>query len=133
MEETIIAFNEIMVRATVALESAIKDYGPDAVDLALAVYKVEGIKGTAVASIAFLFAIGIIYLTVIFLKFCIKLFKGGDEEAAVLSALFGSCILALAVVICLGICVSKAYHIAAAFGYPEILIVYKALSAAGLM
>lgn len=137
MEETIMAFESIVSQAAIALQNAVESYGPDAVDLALKVYWIEGVKGTIAA---FLYAL----LIVASARIIVYLWgKRNEWEADAkkhkvegLPTLLVSCGSGLSILFCSGFVnaiLNRIYHMAAAFGYPELLIVSKALKAAGFL
>lgn len=137
MEETIMTFESIVSQAAMALQNAVESYGPDAVDLALKVYWIEGIKGTLAALLYIIASIGLVR----FVVFLWDKRKGWEADAKkdrmeALPTLLVVCASGLSVLFFFGFVdaiLNRIYHIAAAFGYPELLIVAKALQAAGLL
>lgn len=127
---------QIVAEVAAALKDAVKEYGPDAVDLALMAYRVDAIQ--TIANGMILTAVGAAFAVVALFfgrKFKAEMEKDGYETYEVFygfaggGALLGSVPFfvegpsRLVVV----------YNWIAAFGYPELMIATKALQAAGLL
>jgi hypothetical protein len=135
---------EALAEVTTALKGAVKEYGPDAVELALFAYRVDAVQFLllgligVVAIVAALMGYAKWWRTVG--KWAGPVDHGGDRhfdsEDAMWSRVFG-CIPLLIVTIPAffeGVLrFISAPHWVAAFGHPELLIATNALKAAGLL
>lgn len=132
MEQTDKIVASILESVSVAMSNAVTEYGADTVELALLIYRMEAARSMGV--------------TVLGLVFCALGFKLGhwlfrkakDEGDSELSnVLFGcSIIVAVAsamVVMAVTPGLLDTFQWAAIFGYPEVYIGAKALTAAGLL
>jgi len=120
---------DIAARVAGAMEAAVKDYGPDAVDLALLAYQVQAVQSLVfgVMGVVALIAITVAY---------VKIWRiSADHNDPDFARVFGA-MAAIALGVC-GLALASrllsAVHWLAAFGYPELLIATKALQAAGLL
>jgi len=125
---------DIAARVAGAMEAAVKDYGPDAVDLALMAYRVDAaqsmVAGIGGVALAFVSVVGLSKL------WAATQDEDGDfSEGKSLARVFGSIAgVALGVVGIGG--ATNLFSVTgwlAVFGYPELLIATKALQAAGLL
>ena len=134
--EELKSFNEVFSMAAKGIQDAITEYGPEAVDLGLMVYRLEGIREVSLGVIFSVFTFVAHYKL---FKFTVKTVWPWLREAppredrswVVVPIITASLFL----IFPLGAAtrVFSVYHWAAALGYPEVLIAYKALQAAGLM
>ena len=87
--ETVIdkSLSSVLAEITTAMVDATKEYGPEAVDLALLVYRLDAAKSLLVA-ITMITAC-VIFMRVFF-KSLIKRFPGGDQEVVFIHALVGT-------------------------------------------
>ena len=132
MEETISTFEEVFVQSAIALQEAVATHGPDAVELGLMVYRLNGIRTVA----AGLFAATIIVAAILaYVKIAARVEAGLAQHAEGSAWIVGAMITAI---VCF-FAMFKAPNIldlyawAAALGHPEVLIAAKALMAAGLL
>lgn len=126
------SLSSVLATVTQSLVDATKEYGPDAVELGLFVYRMEAVQKLVLA-----FVISVVLI--IFWKMWIKWAKtcrdwtdpdfGFPRGAAALILTFATVPLVVEVIFDL----FNAFYWVAAFGYPEVLVAYKALEAAGLM
>lgn len=134
--EELKSFNEVFSMAAKGIQDAIAEYGPEAVDLGLMVYRLEGIREVS---------LGVLFSVFTFVAYY-KLFKFSvntvwpwlkatpprEDRSWVAVPIV---LVSLFLIFLLGAAtrIFSVYHWAAAFGYPEVLIAHKALQAAGLM
>ena len=123
---------DIVANVSNALTDAVKQYGPDAVDLAMLAYRVDAVQTLA---IGFLCLAAIAISIKLYLRFW-KISEEFDRwdkgpARAVIGVLLGFMSLFLGVFTIS--CLLNAPIWLAAFGRPEVLIATKALKAAGLM
>ena len=119
----------LVTKLTESLSNLATVYGPKAVDLTLAVYRVEALQQIAYGVLGLLvFASLYGFLKIVWAK--TKEEQQKDEiRVAVIFVSFLFSVIPLIMVLEL----FNIYHWMAIFGYPEILIAYKTLEAAGLM
>lgn len=126
-------FGQIMSNAAQAMSDAVKQYGPDAVELGLVVYRISALQEIVIGLGLFFLGIGFLIWGRFFVKW-----ERTSNRSTYEPPLYGFC---AALVLIVGVVCSvvslgdlfNVYNWAALFGYPEILITYKALVAAGLM
>ena len=125
--------SQIVGRVAGALEAAVKDYGPDAVDLALLAYRVDAIQSLVGAAVCLGFVAGIIFFYRWF-WYAVSHLDAYDDRPmarAAVGAVSSLVSFFLGGIGVLGLIDAPKW--VAAFGYPELLIATKALEAAGLM
>lgn len=125
------SMSEIVSKVAQAMADATKDYGPQAVDLAMMAYRVMAIQSVLMWLVMFLSWLSIPFI----LKKVWKVtedWNSLEKNEARAYPFIGGGILGLFLSIALLVKFSVVDWIAA-FGYPELLIATKALIAAGLM
>jgi len=137
-------FGQVMTNAAQAMSDAVKQYGPDAVELGLVVYRISALQEIV---IGFLLLIGAIVFGLA-AKSLVKKGKAYSKEVVsscryngdkhgdpfVFYTPAGFTLFGGGVLLWWGLSfLSNMYNWAALLGYPEVLITYKALVAAGLM
>lgn len=143
-DQVSITISEMLAKAAIALQSVVQQYGPDAINLGLVVYRIEGLKIVAVGLLLVLFFIIVSSLFFkhrhfLFEKVCVQ--KESSYSSAryeypnQTQATIATTILAFSFFISLQGLVNlfNFYAWAAALGYPEVLIAYKTLVSSGLM
>jgi len=120
-------FGQVMSNAAQAMSEAVKQYGPDAVDLGLIVYRISALQQILLGVVAL---IGI-FVSKHFMQVFYK--KSVDEAQEWFLAAFLLMFILIFCLISTINCLFNVYAWAALSGHPEILIAYKALVAAGLM
>ena len=128
-------FGQVMTNAAQAMSDAVKQYGPDAVELGLVVYRISALQEIVMGLGLLIICVGLL----VWFRFLIKWQKEASLTASCADfPVYG----AAAVFVFMGGVgcffsmvgfLSNVYNWAALFGYPEVLITYKALVAAGLM
>ena len=132
--ETVIdkSLSSVLAEVTTAMVEATKEYGPEAVDLALLVYRLDAAASLLLATVVVVSAI-IFMLT--FFKSLAKHFPDGEEPT--LAAHFAVGVIGVPFFGIGGLSylddVLNVFYWAALFGYPEVMVAYKALVAAGMM
>lgn len=138
MEEvTQATIGEVVKQVAAAMSDAVKQYGPDAVDLALVAYRVEAaqqlLHGVTFAVVA---AVSI----VAYLKFWTfsgsKLDGSYNDEPFIIGRILSGIAAAIVVAMAVASAAARLLDVSAwlaAFGYPELRIAMKALEAAGLL
>lgn len=121
----------VIEQTAIALKEAVKQYGPDAVDLALKVYQVGAIKDLFVGLFFVVIFVVVMYQWPKIIRF--EKEKAGEAcGVATLGMVVVSSFLAFIVMkACLDFLFNPFLWMAA-FGRPEVLIAKKALEAAGL-
>ena len=116
-----------------ALESAVTTYGPQAVDLALAVYRVDAAQNLlhGVAALALFVVAQFLFVRKLW-PMTEKQRKSHWEEAFWFPYIFGTGLTGVGALHGLYNLVQLEYWLAV-FGYPEVYMAMKALSAGGLM
>ena len=123
-------FAEIANRAMDAVSVATTTYGPDAVALGLAVYRVHAAN---VITVGILCVITAVVIAIAVYKFSKYINDNGVEEEGVVIIIFFGGFVAVAIGV-LGILrLLNIYYWVALFGYPELLVARDALAAAGLL
>lgn len=127
-------FGQVMTNAAQAMSEAVKQYGPDAVELGLVVYRISALQQILLGVVF----VGLFVVLIVLSKWVHNLGvvysnAGGYDPfkyqmLTVLIAGSAGCSVIFGVRLLLNV-----YSWAALLGYPEILIAYKALVAAGLM
>lgn len=135
---------EALAEVTTALKGAVKEYGPDAVELALFAYRVDavqylllGLVGVAVIVVALL---GYAKWWRTVGKWAAPVEQGGDRHFDTSDAMFARGFGSIPLLIVStpaffegALRLVSAPHWVAAFGHPELLIATNALKAAGLL
>ena len=125
--------SEIIKVVANALENAITTYGPQAVDLAMMVYRIEAAQNLLYgAMIVALFGLGQFLFIKKWWPMTERQRKTHLEEAFWLPYIFGTGFTGLGALWGLYEVVQVKYWLAV-FGYPEVYMAIKALSAGGLM
>ena len=128
-------FGQVMTNAAQAMSDAVKQYGPDAVELGLVVYRISALQEIVIGLGLLILGTGLLIWGRFFVKWQLVVNQtSGDRDfpAHGFAAFF---ILLAGTISTLGSFgnLFNVYNWAALFGYPEVLITYKALVAAGLM
>lgn len=120
---------DVFVIAAQSMSEAVTTHGPQAVELGLFVYRLEGLKVIGLGLLALALSVGLV----------VGLYKNHHAQTKDKWS-EGAIFLQLALYVLLVLSnlaavaqLSSVYHWAAALGYPEVLIAYKALQAAGIM
>lgn len=126
------SLSSVLATVTQSLVDATKEYGPDAVELGLFVYRMEAVQKLVLASV-------VSVVLVVFWKMWIKWAKTCRDWSNPdygfprgIAGLILSFVTVPLLIEGVGSLFSPFYWVAA-FGYPEVLVAYKALEAAGLM
>jgi len=126
------SLSSVLATVTQSLVDATKEYGPDAVELGLFVYRMEATQKLILASV-------ISVVLIIFLKIWIKWAKSckdwSDPNQGFPRGFAGVVLTLITVPLVVEVILDlfNPFYWVAAFGYPEVLVAYKALEAAGLM
>lgn len=126
-------FDQVMANAAQSLSDSVKQYGPDAVELGLTVYRISAVQQVATGMLALAFGVGLFVWAKLLLKW--------ERESNRSPYDFPLCGFLFVISTICGVYFTGAafynlmdvYNWAALFGCPEVLIAYKALVAAGLM
>jgi len=128
-------FGQIMTNAAQAMSDAVKQYGPDAVELGLFIYRISALQEIVMGFGLLVLCVGLLIWSRFFVKWQREESRTSHYTefpaygvAAALTFVGGvSCFFPMVGFL------SNVYNWAALLGYPEVLIAYKALVAAGLM
>lgn len=123
---------DMVGRVASAMENAVIEYGPDAVDLAMLAYQFEAIRHLGAGGLALLITLGIALAYRKIWKAAEKCKYQGNTEGTRVIATLVAVILSLSSI---GVSTQllSPVHWIAAIGSPEILIATKALKSAGLL
>lgn len=126
------SLSSVLATVTQSLVDATKQYGPDAVELGLFVHRMEAVW-------QLLIAVVVSITLIIFWKMWVKWAKTckdwGDTDQGFPRGVAGVLLATATVplVVHMSFDLLNPFYWVAAFGYPEVLVAYKALEAAGLM
>ena len=126
----------MVAQTTAALKDAVSTYGPDAVDLALAAYRLEAAQQLLYGFLSFSLVLVTLWLGRYIPRIALENWKHADDSDRIYINTLGLILSSLASLMPLTVTVEKSFDLsawAALFGYPELRIVTKALEAAGLM
>lgn len=139
-EETIpmASISEVIKQVSEAMSGAVKQYGPDAVDLAMMAYRIDAAQQIAIGIVC---AISAIIIAKVYLRFWAwSGIRMKDDPTNDEGFVVGRMMLGIASVVIGGFTVvgsiNKLIDVSAwiaVFGYPELRVAMKALAAAGMM
>ena len=112
----------------ISILEATNTYGSQVVELGLLVYWLEGLKYVGTG----LFLTGLVISLFTFSRYSHRRYRA-DESSMWDAGVIVGFALGLVLIIPAIFYMSSVYHWAAAFGYPKLLISYKALAALGLV
>jgi hypothetical protein len=125
-------FGEIVARVASAMEAAVKDYGPDAVELALLTYRISAVQELIWGGLMAATVVAIFILCRWVWVTSSEMHWSNRDLFRAATCGFGGLASVFLVIFAAGK-LGSVTNWAAALGYPELLIATKALMAAGLM
>jgi hypothetical protein len=128
---------EVVKQVAGAMSDAVKQYGPDAVDLALVAYRVEAAQQLLHGAVS---AAVVVALIVAYQKFwalsAARMTGSYNDEPFIIGRVIFGVLAAIAATLAAASAAGNLLDVSAwlaAFGYPELRIAMKALEAAGLL
>jgi hypothetical protein len=116
---------DLVSRVAVALEAAVVEHGPEAVDLVLTVYQIDAVKSLILGAL--------LLLPFIWFRSCYRFVRSWEVETDGMTWVVGFGLFIFLTPAAFGSAVFSPAHWIAAFGNPELLIATRALEAAGAL